>query len=634
MPVRYEDRSRLTSVKSLSSGTPAAVRARVEKCEVRSAKFRNLHIALLEINDGSGPAKVTIFGGRMSFTSLAAGKSMLLYGAPLEDRGCMEFKNPDWTLLADDEADKKAKNDWFRILPVYPTVKQLPRKQLAGIIYRCVTSPDFRVSDTLPDEILKKRSFPSLADAFRGVHAPRSDEEIRVSRSRLAYQEFYDVQKKIFESVDARKKKRAFSLKNGLDLARKFTLSLPFEMTDSQSGASEEISRDLCRESPMHRLLQGDVGAGKTVVAARAIAQCLGAGRQAAVMAPTTVLTGQFYRECVKLLSPLGIKCVEFLGGMPACEREKMLESLRTGEAGLVVGAHALLGDGLEFKSLGLVVIDEQHRFGVLQRERLAKRDVMPHTLMMSATPIPRTLCMAVYGDMDATVMTGRPPGRMPVITKIVSDNHTDEVYSFLERRIKRGERCYWVCPSIGDEPAAGDGQNVNAPGLPSIQQRVSDMEEKIKKIRVERLHGKLTRDEKNEAISRFARGESDVLVATTVIEVGLDVPEATVIVIESACRFGLAQLHQLRGRVGRGGRQGFCLLLDSALNIKNHGRLHVLKKTDDGFVIAEEDMKERGAGEIAGVRQHGEISFRAANPAMDAGLLLMAREDVYLTII
>jgi ATP-dependent DNA helicase RecG len=644
MPVRYEDRSRLTPVKALVPGEPAAVRAVVVECELRKAKQKNLQIVTLAINDGGGGARVVLFSGGSfgGFANAKIGATILLYGSPRFERGFMEFTSPDWLLLRPGD---EAPSDWLRIVPVYPTVAELPKKQLASIIYSCVTSAHLLVRDLLPEEIIKRRSLPSLADAFRGVHAPRALDEIAPSRRRLVYQELYEVQHKIFESAAARREARAFSLKRGISVAQDLIASFPFDMTESQRAAADEISADLCRTEPMHRLLQGDVGSGKTSVAACAIAQCVGAGRQAAVLAPTTVLSDQFYSECVKFLGPLGIKCAELLGGTSPAERREILRSLRSGETDVLIGAHALLSDGVEFKSLGLVVIDEQHRFGVLQRERLAraephrgekKSSALPHTLLMSATPIPRTLCMALYGDVSLTLISGKPPGRQPAATKIVSDNHTDDVYSFIKERIGRGERCYWVCPSIGDEGAGGKiaersknpPKNFSPPrGFPVLA-RASDMGGKIAGVRIEVLHGRMPREEKAEAMARFASGESDVLVATTVIEVGLDVAEATVIVVESATNFGLSQLHQLRGRVGRGGGRSFCILLDSAVNIKGNERLQVLKNSDDGFLIAEEDLKQRGAGEIAGLRQHGELSFQIANLIADADLLKLARED------
>jgi ATP-dependent DNA helicase RecG len=633
MPLRYEDRRFATPIKELKDASVSLVRGVVGRLDVKQTRRKNLHIATFEISDPTGTASVVLFGGPRSFSGVSEGSGIALYGATRRRGKIIEFENPDWTILNDGtKGQREQKNDWARILPVYPTVKGLSRKQLAGIIYACVTSPDLIVDDHIPEKILTERGFPSLKKAFMGVHAPGSPEETEPSRRRLAYQELYEIGKKIFEARAARKRKKAPQLESGADYIGVFVDSLPFALTQSQTDAINEISCDMRESSPMYRLLQGDVGSGKTIVSACAVMQCVKSGCQAAVLTPTTVLSAQFFAECARHLSPFGVRCAELTGGVPEKERASLLASLAGGELDVVVGTHALLGDDVAFKALGLVVIDEQHRFGVLQRDRMENKRFsrlsprVPHTLMMSATPIPRTLSMALYGDVDSTVIAGKPPGRAPVVTKIVSDNHVGDIYSFMAERVNSGERCCWVCRSIGDD---GEFQSDDA----SVLWRADDIGEKLSKdipgLRVERLHGRINSDEKRSAIERFSRGQSQVLVSTTVIEVGVDIPEAGVIVIEGASSYGLSQLHQMRGRVGRGERRGVCILLDSVKNIKKHGRLDILKNCDDGFQIAEEDLKLRGAGEIAGLRQHGDIPLKAADLPRDAGLLELARSDI-----
>jgi ATP-dependent DNA helicase RecG len=604
----------------------------------------------------TGRAKVILFGGPRSFFGLRDGARIILYGAPRWRNGSPEFENPDWALLKGDAAtslklpDAQRPAEWARLLPIYPTVKGLNRKLLAGIIYDCVTSPELVLTDPLPGAILKKHSFPSIKEAFLGVHAPRSHDDIEISRRRLAYQELYEIQEKIRESVKMRKKKNAPSLA-GVRAVSALTETLQFRLTESQADAVRDISGDLCKTSPMHRLLQGDVGSGKTIVAACAIAQCVKSGYQAAVLVPTTVLCAQFAGECVKYLSPLGARCREISSGAPANERARLLESLKRGETDVLIGTHALFNENVEFRSLGLVVIDEQHRFGVRQRARVGENfysassfpPLYPHTLMMSATPIPRTLSLALYGDVDTTVITGKPPGRMPVITKIVSDNHISDVYRFIAKRVTAGDRCCWVCRTVGSDEAGeyGGPDNTGGRGISavSVESRAKDIEKSVSKLtkivtglKVERLHGRMSPEEKVSVIGRFSDGSSQILVSTTVIEVGVDIPEASVIVIEGASGYGLSQLHQMRGRVGRGyGRErgGVCVLLDSGKNIKRSQRIEILKNCDDGFAIADEDLKLRGAGELTGLRQHGDIPLKAADLSRDADLLELVRADL-----
>ncbi|MDR1944172.1 MAG: DEAD/DEAH box helicase, partial [Synergistaceae bacterium] len=495
LPYRYEDRRRVTPIASLSEDHPSVVRAEITSCEVRATRTRNVYVAELEIADGQANAEVILFGGQRSFTGFAVGRELMIYGEPSLAGSRFEFRNPDWA-LGGNSGRPGFPADWLGISPIYPTVSGLPRKQLAVIIKSCVTSGNLKLFDPLPSEILKKYSFPSLLDAFKGVHTPKSFEEIPISRRRLAYQEFFELQTKIFEARLRRASRKSVPLADGEEFASRFVESLPFSLSESQRAAFDEISGDLRETRPMYRLLQGDVGAGKTAVAASAIAQCAGAGFQSAVLVPTTVLSGQFYRQCVGFLSPHGVRCAELTGGVTGRRREETLSSLKRGETDVIVGTHALLSSDVEFKALGLLVIDEQHRFGVRQRELMENRgEHAPHVLMMSATPIPRTLCMALYGDVDATVITGRP-GRKPVITKIASDNHIGELYGFLAERAKKGERVYWVCPSIDDEDDA------------SVMKRASDMEKKIRGVAIERLHGRMAKDEKNASMARFAAGE------------------------------------------------------------------------------------------------------------------------------
>ena len=621
-PLRYEDRRSATKIADLVPESASFVDAIVEQVSVRRVSGKSIYAANLSVEDTSASMDVLLFGSFRSFMSIKEGCRILLYGTPKIRSRQLEIVSPEYALIA---ADERLPAEWSRILPLYPTTKSLSRRWLANLIYSCVTSDELKVIDPLPEVIINKNSFPTLKAAFKGIHAPLSWDEIERARERLAYQEFYMLQRMASDLRSSRGSARVNPLSSGTSDLSRFLKDLPFVPTDSQLTVIREISSELSGDIPMNRLLQGDVGSGKTVVALAAIAQAVGAQSQAAVLAPTTVLSEQLYSECIKHLAPLGVRCTQITGRMSEREKSAARAGVESGDVDVVVGTHALLEDSISFKKLGLVVIDEQQRFGVLQRKRLIDKAGAVHILMMSATPIPRTLCMALYGDMDSSLIKERPGCRKPIVTKIVSDNHMDSVYAFLSERVERGGRCYWVCPSIGDE----DDESESA----SVFWRASDIKRALPGVRVESLHGRMSADEKNDALTRLDSGDASVLVSTTVVEVGIDISQANIMIIESAASFGLSQLHQLRGRVGRRGEQGICILIDSAKNIKGNMRLNVLKNCNDGFIIAEEDLKQRGAGELMGVRQHGAASFRIADIVRDARLLERARQDIGLCL-
>lgn len=622
LPLRYEDRRGAAPIASLADARPAVVRGSIESLEIRKAHHKNLYIATLEIADDTAAARVVFFGGIKSFSAFRGARAIAVYGAPaVQEAPVPEFVGPEYLLLKD--ADDAIPLEWGRVYPVYPTTAGLSRGWLAALIYRTVCSRALTADDPLPAEILRKYDFSGISEALRALHAPLAPEEIEPARRRMAYQELFVLQQKVAAAARRRKRQSAPSLAEGRAAAGKLFDSLPFEPTPSQRAAAAQIAADLSQAFPMHRLLQGDVGSGKTVVALAAAAMAATAGYQTAVLVPTTILSAQFYRACAKHLVPLGVRCAELRGAMPKRAKRALLDALAAGEIDVLVGTHALLEDDVVFGALALAVIDEQHRFGVAQRERIARKSASCHVLMMTATPIPRTMCMAFYGHIDVQVLAEKPACRKPVATKIVSENHIGDVYSFLAGRLRDGERCYWVCPAIGE---GGD-----ADGDSSVMARAADIERHLSGLRAERLHGKMSADEKAAAMERFAAGATNLLIATTVIEVGVDVPEANLMVIESASAFGLAQLHQLRGRIGRGDRAGICILLDSARNLKDNKRLAILLESDDGFRIAEEDLKLRGAGDVTGLRQHGEADFRIASLPEDTALLEAAVRDVAL---
>jgi ATP-dependent DNA helicase RecG len=617
LPNRYEDRRSVTSAYRLMEGKAAVVSGKIGNFSTRIARSRSVNIATFTVSDDSGEAYVVLFGGSRKFGQICDGDAIYLYGVPsVSSKNFFEFKNPEYFIC---DAYGSAPS-WLRLWPVYPTTKGLPRSWLANAIYGCVMSQELSLDDPLPPRIIERYSFPSLKEAFKGIHAPSDTGDIQRARDRLAYQDFFENQLLIAEREKQRSLFPAHPMGSGEQLQARCISGLPFELTDSQKKALSDISGDMDSAVPMNRLVVGDVGSGKTAVAASASIRCAGAGYQAAILVPTTILSRQFFGFCEKYMSGLGVRVAAISGGTPRAAKDELLWKLRDGEIDILIGTHAMLSDGVAFKSLGLLVIDEQQRFGVLQRDKVSSVNRGVHLLMTSATPIPRTLRMAFYGDIAYTQM-GTRPGKGRIVTRLVSDNHIGELYKFLESRIKTSnERCYWVCPTIGDGGTFADGDS-------SVTGRARDIKRNIGGISVEVITGTMTEAEKSAGMERFS-DTAGILVSTTVIEVGVDVEGANIIIIESASSYGLSQLHQMRGRVGRGERSGVCVLLDSARNLKNSERLGVLLRCRDGFEIAEEDLKLRGAGEYLGTRQHGEENFRVADIARDEKWFVSAKRD------
>lgn len=620
MPSRYEDRRSVVPISSLAGreGEKVVVAGTVRCASVRRAGSRpGLCVAHGELDDGTGTCSVVFFGPSRFLNWFRDGAAIAVYGAP-ERRAARtgpayEFSSPERASL---EVGAPP-SDWARLVPIYPSSSGVDRAWLARLVLKALGSVS--IKEYVPEEIIARRGLAPIMECLRGIHAPSDPEEAETARRGLAYRELFALQSRLAAMRAERLRARAISLAGGAEGESELRAALPFALTDGQCSAAREIARDLDEVVPMRRLLHGDVGSGKTAVALCAAARCARAGHQTAVLVPTAILADQFSRACDRWLAPLGVRCAQLRGGAPREERASVLAGAASGETSVLVGTHALLEDDVLFRSLALVIIDEQHRFGVSQREVLAHRaprGTMPHTLLMSATPIPRTLSMALYGDIDVSAIRGRPSGRLPVVTKAVSSNHIGELASYIERMCASGGKCYWVCPSVDGDAAA------------SVTRRAREMARLAPALSIGVVHGSMSSAEKAEAIEAFASGRIGLLVSTTVIEVGVDVPDATAIVIEEACRFGLATLHQMRGRVGRGGERGLCVLLDTARALSGDPRISVMLETDDGFKIAEEDLRARGGGDVAGTRQHGLLSLRAADLSRDSDLLEMARDD------
>ncbi|MBC9072597.1 ATP-dependent DNA helicase RecG [Thauera sp. CAU 1555] len=620
LPLRYEDETRLTPIAAARAGFPAQIEGEVTSCEVSLRPRRQL---VARVRDASG----TLVARWLHFypsqqKQLAVGRRVRLFG---EVRGGFfgdEMVHPRVHPVAEGEGLPEA------LTPVYPTTAGVGQATLRKLIDRALASEP--LDDGLPEALRRRFDLPAFADALRLLHHPPPEVPASVLEDRqhpawrrIKFEELLAQQISLRRAYLARRAKSAPRLAGGGRLAQALVDGLPFALTGAQRRAVAEIGADLAVPHPMQRLLMGDVGSGKTIVAALAMLQAVDAGWQAALMAPTEILAEQHWQKMSAWLAPLGLEVTWLSGSRGKRAREAELARLASGELRLAVGTHALIEDPVALPQLGLAVVDEQHRFGV--RQRLALREkggagaMSPHLLMMSATPIPRTLAMSHYADLDVSVLDELPPGRSPVLTKLVSDARREEVVARVRDGCLAGRQAYWVCPLIEESEALQ---------LQTAQDTYATLCEALPELRIGLVHGRLKPAEKSATMAAFAAGELHLLVATTVIEVGVDVPNASLMVIEHAERFGLAQLHQLRGRVGRGTAESVCILLYAQpLSQTGRARLKVIFENSDGFAIAREDLHIRGPGEFVGARQSGLPLLRYADLESDADLLEAARD-------
>jgi len=572
-----------------------------------------LPLVTAQISDESGSLIAKWFGRRHLFGVFRPGQWIFVSGRLNRGRLFPELNVTAHRLLRDGEYRGE-------IVPVYPATAELPSRALRALIAKNLERLIAQRRDVMPPQILERFRFPPLHEAWREVHAPTDTERLAQARRRLIFEEFFAI------ALAAALKRAQREARGGaprlqIDAAAiaQFEACLPFALTAAQRRVIDEIRRDMLRTSPMNRLLQGDVGSGKTLVAAAAIVLAARAGMQSALMAPTEILALQHAHKLAPLLLPHGIAVEVLLGSQTQSARRNAVDRLRSGEAALAVGTHALLTESVEFARLGLVVIDEQHRFGVAQRAALRGKSCEPHTLYMTATPIPRTLAQTRYADLDLSVIDELPPGRTPIETFIIRASRKAEVYEFVRLSVERGRQAYVVAPAIDE---TDDGALTSA--LTEAERLRS---EEFAGLRVDVLHGRMKGRDKDRVMNDFARGRTQVLIATTVVEVGVDVPNASVMVILDAHRYGLAQLHQLRGRVGRGVARSFCILVapDDAADVE---RLQILGETTDGFRIAEEDLRLRREGELAGTAQAGVVSGTIGNIVEDFELYMKAKAE------
>ncbi len=620
LPIRYEDETRIAPIASLRPGEVAQVQGVVARQEIVARPRRALAVELRD-DTGSITLRFLHFYGSQ-LRQFAAGNRVRALGEVRGGLFGLEMVHPRYRVVDESEPLPQA------LTPVYPTVSGLGQARLRAAILRALRALQWR--ETVPADALAALGLPSSAHALRAIHQPAPEtpasalhERSTPAWRRVIFDELLAQQLSLQRARAARAAQRAPQLADDA-LARRLLDALPFRLTGAQQRVWLEVSGELAAAQPMNRLLQGDVGSGKTVIAALAAAQAIGSGWQAAIMAPTEILAEQHLRKVGPWLERIGVRVAWLSGSLKEAGKKAARARAASGEAQLLIGTHALIEDSVAFARLGLAIVDEQHRFGVAQRLALRTRleagpAMLPHQLMMSATPIPRTLAMSYYADLDVSVIDELPPGRKPVLTKLVSDARRDEVMARVRAAVAAGRQAYWVCPLIEESEALD---------LQTAIDTHAALERELAPLRVGLVHGRLPAADKHAVMAQFAAGALQVLVATTVIEVGVDVPNATLMVIEHAERFGLAQLHQLRGRVGRGTGESVCVLMYRApLSAAARDRLKTMYETSDGFEIARRDLILRGPGEFLGARQSGEALLRFADLERDSDLLAAARE-------
>ena len=610
----YTDFSKVKNIGELATdGSKQLFKATVY--QVKDGFNGRRRYTVVTVRDETGYANVYFFMGQRFMARKYKPDTTLLITGRIKGGHAAKMVSEATCIVIENDFEQA-----LGILPNYHLAGKLTQKNLQAWIKTALAKAEQELPESLPASIIKKCNLPDRVSALKNIHFPQSWQALSEARKRFIFEELFLLQCGLLYYRSKNQEARQ-GLKHGVDgeKLREIIKALPFELTPAQKQAWLDISLDMQDVKPMHRILQGDVGSGKTVISALALAKAAENGYQSCIMAPTEILAVQHYETLSEYLAPFGVRVALLTGGMRAKERRNLLEELELGIIDVLVGTHALLQEDVRFAKLSLVVTDEQHRFGVEQRAKLAnKSDYAPDVLIMTATPIPRTLALTVYGDLDVSLMKGRPPGRKPVQTLCYTEEKRNEVYAGVVRQVEAGRQAYIVCPLIENSEV------LNARSAENVYDEL--MQSHFKNIPCALLHGRLKGAEKDAIMEGFSCGEIKVLVSTTVIEVGVNVPNATLMVVENAERFGLAQLHQLRGRVGRGSEQSYCVLLTPSDSPETLARLQVLRDSDDGFYLAEKDLEQRGAGQLFGMRQHGLPDLRIADILRDTEVIVQAR--------
>lgn len=610
-PRDYEDRTKLVTISQLEVDIPACFRAMVTQAPRTSHIRKGMDITKAQISDHTARLNLTFFNQSFAASNLRYGEEYIFYGKTSGDFIGYSMINPVFEPISRPGVLTR------RILPVYPLTAGLTNTAIHKAVLQALSQYQDALPQLIPPAIERQYNLMEGPAAYRQIHDPESFAALDEARRRLIFEEFF-----VFSAglslLRAKQQISAVPPYQEMNLAP-FYACLPFSLTSAQMRAIGDISEDFRKGKPMNRLVQGDVGSGKTMVAAAAAFLAARNGKQAAFMAPTEILAEQHYASLSRLFAPLGIRCCLLTGALTTAEKRRVRQEIAQGQPDVIIGTHALLSEATEFQNLGLVITDEQHRFGVAQRAALSEKGENAHLLVMSATPIPRTLTLILYGDLDVSILDELPPGRQEIDTFLVNESYRTRLNGFIRKQVSQGHQCYIVCPAVEENEESS---------IKSAEAWADTLKTAVfPELSVGLLHGQMRPKDKEAAMAAFARGDTDILVATTVIEVGVDVPNATLMVIEDADRFGLSQLHQLRGRVGRGKDKSYCILVSNNKNEDTRARLHALCKTTDGFRIADEDLKLRGPGDLFGSRQHGLPAFKVANLNLDLETLQQAQE-------
>lgn len=618
-PRDYEEWKDIVLISEICTDQVQAIRAIVSGAPQTVHIKRNMSITTVLVKDSSGACELTYFNMPYMKNALQAGKQYILRGRVVMRKNKLTMEHPK--IISEEEFSRNV----HKLTPVYSTTKGLTIQAISKSVRTVLEQLSF-TKDYLPEDIRKEYHLPTLKEAIYGIHFPETKEHLIISRKRLVFEEFLFFILSVMALKEMTQQEIVDAPMMKIDACQDFIDHLPYKLTNAQKKVWLEIEEDLCSTHLMNRLVQGDVGSGKTIVAILAVLMCIMNHKQAAFMAPTEVLAKQHYESFLELIEKYQLPFMPVLltGSLTAKEKREAKEKIRLGQCNVIIGTQALIQDNVEYYDLKLVVTDEQHRFGVRQRETLAQKGIQTHVLVMSATPIPRTLALILYGDLSISVMDELPANRLPIKNCVVGTEYRKKAYEFIAKEVANGRQAYVICPMVEASEDEDDSQ--------TALENVIDYTKKLRNalpdsVKVAYLHGQMKPKEKNTIMEEYARGDIHVLVSTTVIEVGINVPNATVMMVENAERFGLAQLHQLRGRVGRGKHQSYCIFVSTTKQQNTLERLQVLNKSNDGFYISSEDMRLRGPGDLFGIRQSGQLGFRLGDIYQDASILQSAQE-------